>query len=80
MAIGSQAAGKAALNKMIDVFGCIPAAPDGQSIDAFNPRLLADAIAAEVDRSRSYGWSKLTIHMDIPDAVKLMQFLKTART
>lgn len=70
---------KGAVLRVIDRFGCLPDAPDGPIVESFQPKALADALAQEIERSREYGWSKITIHMDIPDAAKLMHFLKTAR-
>lgn len=64
---------------MLDRFGCLPAAPDGPVIPEFDARNLALAIEQEVQRAGQYGWSKITLHMDIPDAALLAQYLRKRR-
>jgi len=74
----TQEAGRRKLEKLIQTFGCLPDAGDGPILPSFGPKSLAKAIEHEVIRAGQYGWSKVTIHMDIPDAVLLMNFLKKA--
>lgn len=69
-------AGARIVEGLLRQFGCLPSAPDGPVIPRFNPDALADAIEHEVRRAGEYGWSKVTVHLDIPDAVLLMNFLK----
>jgi hypothetical protein len=75
----AQAGGAERIARLIERFGCLPVAPDGPALPGFSPHPLADAIMQEVKRAGEYGWSKITIHMDIPDAVALAVVLKNAR-
>ena len=68
--------GKLAVERMMRNYGCLPDAPDGPVLPAFNPATLAEAIEKEIVRSGEYGWSKITIHMDVPDAMMLAKFLR----
>jgi hypothetical protein len=70
-------AGARAVERIIRQFGCLPDAMDGPKLPAFDAAALAEAIRSEVMRSGEFGWSKITIHLDIPDAVMLMNFLKS---
>ena len=54
--------------------GKLPSLPDGPTIANFNARKLADAIQSEVSRFRGVG--KITLTMDMPDAMALVQFLR----
>jgi hypothetical protein len=74
--VNAQAGGAERIAKLIERFGCLPAAPDGPSLPGFSPHPLADAIMSEVRRAGEYGWSKITLHMDIPDAVLLASYLR----
>jgi hypothetical protein len=72
----SNAVQKRQLAKLLDQFGCVPDAPDGQVLPAFSPQLLAQAIENEIKRCHIYGWNKITVHMDLKDAIELMNYLK----
>ena len=62
---------------LIQKYGCLPNTGDGPIIASFAPKVLAKGIEDEVRRADDYGWSKITLHMDIPDAIKLAHFLRT---
>ena len=49
---------------------------DGPRLERWNPRLLADALDAELARCAVEGWPKISLHMDIADAMKLAQYLR----
>lgn len=72
----NQEGGKRIVEKLIQTYGCLPSATDGPIVPQFDPIALEQAIMQEVKRAGEYGWSKITIHMDIPDAVLLANFLK----
>jgi hypothetical protein len=72
----SQEGGARAVEKLIQTFGCLPSAPDGPIIARFDPRALAAAIECEMQRGAEYGWSKITLHMDMPDALMLAKYLR----
>jgi hypothetical protein len=71
-----QLAGKRIIEGLIAKYGCLPSAADGPIIARFDPKALEEAIMHEVKRAGEYGWPKVTIHMDIPDAILLAQFLR----
>ena len=54
----------------------LPPAPDSPSLERFNPQQLAAAIEHEVGRANICGYTKMSIHMDIVDAVALMNHLR----
>jgi hypothetical protein len=56
--------------------GKLKDAPTGPILTRFDPKALAAAIECEVDRSNVMGWTKLSIHMDVFDAVQLAKFLR----
>lgn len=72
----NQEGGKRHVEKMMQTYGCLPSAADGPLLPTFQPKPLAAAIEQEIKRAGEYGWSKITLHMDIPDAVKLAGFLR----
>jgi hypothetical protein len=76
MELMNQEAGRLAIEKIMQTYGCLPSAGDGPVLSAFDSTLLADALDSEVNRARDYGWSKITIHLDIPDAAKLAAHLR----
>ncbi|MGH9463094.1 MAG: hypothetical protein ACRD1X_17935 [Vicinamibacteria bacterium] len=57
----------------------LPDAPDGPIIPAFHPRLLAGALRQEIERARKIGWTKISLHMDVEDAVALAAALDVIR-
>ena len=71
-----QEGGARAVEKLIQTYGCLPSIGGGPVLDGFNSHTLAEAIEQEVNKAGDYGWSKITIHLDIPDASKLVQVLR----
>jgi len=72
----NQEGGRRTIEKLIRTYGCIPDAGDGPILPNFTPKAVAKGIESEIVRAGEYGWSKITLHMDIPDALKLAQFLR----
>jgi len=54
----------------------LPAAPDGPILRTFDPKEMARALKNEVLRSRKNGWPKISIHMDLEDALALARALE----
>jgi hypothetical protein len=52
---------------------------DGPRLDSWTPRGLAKAIEQEVARAKMNGWTKISIHMDLRDALALANALKISR-
>jgi hypothetical protein len=73
----NQEGGRLQVEKTIRTYGCLPDATDGPILPNFTPKAVAKGIESEVKRAGEYGWSKITLHMDIPDALKLAQFLRS---
>lgn len=48
---------------------------DGPALETFEPCALAGAIEQEVSRARREGWPKISLHMDIDDALALARAL-----
>lgn len=69
-------AGARIVEGLLARYGCLPAAGDGPVIPRFDAEALATALEQEVNRSGEYGWSKITLHMDVPDAAALARFLR----
>jgi hypothetical protein len=76
----SNQAGARIVEGYLAKYGCLPAAGDGPVIERFEALALADAITQEVQRAGEYGWSKITVHMDVPDALALAKFLRANAT
>jgi hypothetical protein len=51
-------------------------APDGPIINSFNSLQLAQAIEHEANRCAVSGFTKISLHMDVADAVKLASALR----
>lgn len=69
--------GKRWVQRMLDTHGCIPALSDGATtITTFNAAQLGVALEQEINKAAQFGFSKLTLHLDIPDAVQLARFLR----
>jgi len=56
--------------------GVLAGTPTGPVLDNFDPRELADAIEDELIRCGERGWNKITLHMDVRDALLLARFLR----
>lgn len=72
----TQGAGSARAQKIIDTFGCLPAIQPMTAIPRFDPLALAQGIEANLQEAGDYGHTKITIHLDLPDAHALAQFLR----
>jgi hypothetical protein len=77
--MANNTSGARAVEKLIKMYGCLPDAPDGPVLSKFNALELADAMEKELERAHEYGWSKMTLHMDLPDAYLLSQYLKNTK-
>lgn len=75
MSTGNQA-GALVIERMMQKYGCLPAAPDGPTIALFNPHDLAAALETEMNRASDYGFTKITLHMDMLDAALLAKYLR----
>lgn len=73
-----QSAGAARVANIINTFGCLPSVNPSTTIPQFDPMQLSRAIAASLNESRMYGHTKITLHLDLPDAHALAQFLRKA--
>jgi hypothetical protein len=49
---------------------------DGPRLEGFTPDGLARALELEIARSRTEGWPKINISLDLEDAWALMKFLR----
>ena len=49
---------------------------DGPVIPRFDPYRLAEALDQEIARAGEIGWTKISLHMDVQDAMKLARFLR----
>jgi histidyl-tRNA synthetase len=68
---------KQQIAKLVNKYGCVPTdAPDGPVITEFQADALGKAIEQEIARAHDYGWTKITLHMDMPDAFKLARYLR----
>ena len=56
--------------------GVLPPAPTGPIVEAFDTASLAAAIDSEIERSKLYGWTKLSLHFDLPDAAEFARWLR----
>jgi hypothetical protein len=69
--------GKRWVSKMMETHGCIPGLSDGgTTIIEFRPQELAQALASEIGKAAATGLTKITIHLDLPDAALLARFLQ----
>lgn len=71
-----QKQGARIVEKMMQQYGCLPAIGENATLSQFNARELAQAIESEINRSGEYGFTKITLHMDLPDAAQLAKFLR----
>jgi len=71
---------KDGLVRTIHRLGSVEALPEmsGPRLETWNPRLLAEALDSEIARCAVEGWPKISLHMDVRDAMKLAQFLRKA--
>ena len=69
-------AGARIVESLIAKYGCLPSVGDGPVIERFDAAALAAALESEIARAADYGWTKVTLHMDIPDARALAKCLR----
>ena len=69
-------AGARLVERLIQQYGCLPSLTDGPALPSFDPQALAQALEHEIARAGEYGWTKITLHMDVPDAALLAQHLR----
>lgn len=69
--------GARAVEKMIQQYGCLPSVGEATStLSEFNPKRLGEEMEKLIAMSKDYGMTKLTLHMDLPDAAKLAAHLR----
>lgn len=71
-----QEGGARVVEKMIQTYGCLPSIGEMTTITEFQALELAQGLEAEINRSGDYGFTKITLHMDLPDAAKLAKYLR----
>ena len=74
----NQHAGAAKVHSIIDRFGCLPSITPLTTLSAFCPLEMAQAIEQNLNEAAVYGHTKITIHLDLPDAHELAQSLRKA--
>lgn len=72
----NQKGGAARIEKLISTYGCLPTIGDVTTVFMFKPDELAAGIEAEINRAHEYGFTKITLHMDLPDAALLAKHLR----
>ena len=75
--MSDQRAGARQVEKLIQQYGCLPATPDGEMLSHYTRVGFVAALDAEIRKARDYGMPKLTIHMDLLDAVPLLHDMRT---
>jgi hypothetical protein len=78
MTQNTQEAGKARVQRILDQFGCLPSISRDctEDLPGFNSLALAESLERMIARSRDYGHTKITLHMDLPDAARLAEALR----
>lgn len=71
-----QKQGARVVEKMMQQYGCLPSIGETATVAHFDPLELSQAIEAEINRAGDYGFTKITLHMDLPDAVLLARTLR----
>lgn len=69
-------AGKARVSKIIDTFGCLPSIQPMSTLPRFSALELAQALEANLNEAGLYGHTKITLHLDLPDAKALALALR----
>jgi hypothetical protein len=74
----SSAAAKARLQAIMDRFGCLPSLSREctEDLPGFDRLALARSLERMIARSRDYGMTKITVHMDLLDAAQLAEALR----
>jgi hypothetical protein len=78
MGLMSNTAGAQRVQQILNTFGCLPAMNPVTSLPEFNPLELAQAIERNLNEAAIYGHTKLTLHLDLPDAHALARCLRGA--
>jgi hypothetical protein len=71
-----QSAGALRAQQLLNTFGCIPAITPLTTLPRFSPRELAQAIEKNIEEAGLYGHTKITLHLDLPDAHALARALR----
>lgn len=66
-----------AVEKLIQQFGCLPSLVDGQKIPGYERVAFITALDAAITTAHEFGQPKLTIHLDLPDAARLLADMRT---
>lgn len=72
----SKHAGSVRAQQIINTFGCLPAINPLTTLPAFSPLELAQALERNLEEAGMYGHTKITLHLDLPDAHALARFLR----
>lgn len=64
------------MHRILDRFGCLPSIAPMTTLPQFSPLELAQGIEANLNEAGDYGHTKITLHLDLPDAKALAQFLR----
>lgn len=72
----AQGAGAVRAQQIINTFGCLPAINPLTTLPEFQPMALAQALEANINEAGMYGHTKITLHLDLPDAHALARFLR----
>lgn len=62
--------------QILNTFGCLPSINPLTALPAFDALELAGAIEQNLQEAGMYGHTKITIHLDLPDAYALAQALR----
>lgn len=54
-------------------------APGGPKLERFDAQQLAEAIEHEIIRAGDHGWTKVSINMELIDAIAMARFLRRGR-
>jgi hypothetical protein len=76
---GTDMNGSIAVNNIMEKYGCLPTLNDMRTLEVFSPEGMSQAIEHEANKAAEYGFSKITLHMDIPDAILLAKALRKVK-
>lgn len=71
-----QSAGAMRAQQLLNTFGCLPAVNPLTTLPKFDPLELAQAIERNIQEAGMYGHTKITLHLDLPDAHALARALR----
>lgn len=72
-------AAKQRVNNILDKFGCLPSITPLTTLQRFDPLEVAQALEQNLSEAGKYGHTKITIHLDLPDANALARALRSLR-